>query len=203
MIFDYDYWYFQSAIHPKTCDEIVQFALTQKEERAITGSDPKPKASQYKEIFEKRQSNIVWLNERWIFNILQPYIAQANRSAGWNIQWDWSESIQFTKYKLNQFYGWHQDVNDKKYEGMNENYNGKIRKLSIIVTLVDGSEYEGGDLQINFRHRYMNENIKTMDEIRPKGSVIVFPSFIWHRVTPVTEGTRYTLVNWNLGWPWQ
>jgi|TARA_Y100000310_G_C20691799_1_gene822779 PKHD-type hydroxylase len=203
MIFGYDYWYFQSAIHPKTCDEVVKFALTKKEEVAITGSEPEPQDSHYKEIFEKRQSNIAWLNERWIYNILQPYVAEANRNSGWNIQWDYSESIQFTKYKLNQFYGWHQDVQEKPYDGKDENYNGKIRKLSIIITLVDGSEYEGGDLQINFRHRYIDEVIQTMDEIRPKGSVIIFPSFLWHRVTPVTKGTRYTLVNWNLGWPWQ
>jgi len=40
-------------------------------------------------------------------------------------------------------------------------------------------------------------------EIKPKGSVVVFPSFVWHRVKPVTAGTRYSLVIWNLGWPFR
>ena len=40
-------------------------------------------------------------------------------------------------------------------------------------------------------------------EITPKGSIIVFPSFVWHRVKPVTKGLRYSLVNWNLGWPFK
>ena len=40
-------------------------------------------------------------------------------------------------------------------------------------------------------------------EIRPRGSIIVFPSFVWHRVNPVTRGTRYSLVMWNLGWPFK
>ena len=40
-------------------------------------------------------------------------------------------------------------------------------------------------------------------EIRPRGSIVVFPSFVWHRVKPVTSGTRYSLVIWNLGYPWR
>ena len=40
-------------------------------------------------------------------------------------------------------------------------------------------------------------------EIRPQGSVIVFPSFVWHRVTPVTKGTRYSLVLWTCGQPFR
>ena len=53
-----------------------------------------------------------------------------------------------------------------------------------------------------------NENedtsiIQTSKEARVKGSVIVFPSFVWHRVAPVTKGTRYSLVIWNLGFPFR
>ena len=33
----------------------------------------------------------------------------------------------------------------------------------------------------------------------PRGSIIIFPSYTWHRVTPVTRGTRLSLVQWNLG----
>jgi PKHD-type hydroxylase len=56
---------------------------------------------------------------------------------------------------------------------------------------------------MNFRHKTKVDEIKKITEIREKGSVIVFPSFIWHRVTPVTAGTRYSLVNWNLGFPFR
>ena len=37
----------------------------------------------------------------------------------------------------------------------------------------------------------------------PKGSIVVFPSFIWHRVKPITKGTRYSLVMWNCGYPFK
>jgi PKHD-type hydroxylase len=70
--------------------------------------------------------------------------------------------------------------------------------------LTDGSEYKGGELQFDFRNynpnlRDESEHLITVKEILPKGTVVVFPSFLWHRVKPVTEGTRYSLVMWNLG----
>ena len=42
-------------------------------------------------------------------------------------------------------------------------------------------------------------NIIKCKEILPKGSIVVFPSYTWHRVSPVTSGTRLSLVQWNLG----
>ena len=46
-------------------------------------------------------------------------------------------------------------------------------------------------------------NTMICKEIRPKGSMVIFPSFVWHRVKPVTKGSRYSLVIWNLGRPFQ
>ena len=48
-----------------------------------------------------------------------------------------------------------------------------------------------------------NKHVLTVKEILPKGSIVVFPSFVWHRVQPVTKGTRYSLVIWNLGYPFK
>ena len=201
MLYETDYWFWKSSIPSNLCDDIVQHGLSKQESKAWTGTaeDPTPEKTADK----IRQSNVSWLDDRWIYDTIQPYVTQANESAGWNFEWDWSETIQFTKYKLNQFYDWHQDAYNKPYpDDGNPNRTGKIRKLSIIVTLVDGSEYDGGDLQMNFRHKAKIDEIKTITEIRPKGSVIVFPSYIFHRVTPVTRGTRYSLVNWNVGNPY-
>ena len=74
--------------------------------------------------------------------------------------------------------------------------------------MTDGSEYEGGELQFDFRDydpplRDESEHVKTVKEILPKGSIIVFPSYVWHRVQPVTKGKRYSLVLWNLGYPFK
>ena len=70
--------------------------------------------------------------------------------------------------------------------------------------MCDGSEYEGGDLEFDLRDKSdSTSNIQTTKIARKKGSIIVFPSFVWHRVTPVTQGTRYSLVIWNCGLPFK
>ena len=74
--------------------------------------------------------------------------------------------------------------------------------------LTDGSEYKGGELEFDFRNydphiRYESKHRIQCKEILPKGSIIFFPSFVWHRVKPVTSGTRYSLVVWHLGRPFR
>ena len=219
------YYYFQSALPPKLCDDIIRYGTAHKQEMAITGGAEKEDGSSRKadgslkksvinNIQKKRKSDIVWLNDRWIYNEIHPYIHQANKEAGWNFQWDWSESCQFTKYGEGQFYGWHTDSWIRPYkrkqneDGSWPEDNGKIRKLSVTVSLNDPSEYDGGNLEFDFRQdhdfeRNRKSHIRECVEIRPRGSIIVFPSFVWHRVNPVTRGTRYSLVMWNLGWPFK
>jgi PKHD-type hydroxylase len=77
---------------------------------------------------------------------------------------------------------------------------GKIRKISLTINLNTPGEYDGGDLKFDFGE-HADERFYTCEEIRPQGSVIVFPSFMPHCVTPVTRGTRYSLVLWCLGRP--
>ena len=66
----------------------------------------------------------------------------------------------------------------------------------------DPKDYKGGDLQFQFRNKTDPNIIDTVD-IKSKGSVIVFPSNVWHQVTPVTKGIRHSLVIWNLGQPYK
>ena len=211
------YWYFKSALTSKFCDEVIKYGLQHQENLAITGGigsnrDLKKQPLKEEEIVDlkkKRNSNIVWLNDKWIYKEIQPYVHEANKLAGWNFNWDFSESCQFTKYKLNQYYDWHCDSWNKTYDNPNDvNTCGKIRKLSMTCQLTDGSEYEGGELQFDCRNydphmRDEDKHVLTVKEILPKGSIVVFPSFVWHRVQPVTKGIRYSLVVWNLGYPFR
>ena len=198
------YWYFTAAIPPKICDDIIKFSLSKQEQMARTGGfgDRELSKEEIKDLKRKRNSDLVWLNETWIYRELHPYIHKANKNAGWNFEWNRSENCQFTKYKLNQYYDWHCDSWNKPYK------DGKIRKLSMTCQLTDGSEYEGGELEFDFRNYepHMRDESKhriQCKEILPKGSIIVFPSFVWHRVKPVTAGTRYSLVVWHLGKPFR
>jgi PKHD-type hydroxylase len=208
------YWFFQNAIPHKICDEIVKYGTTEKnrEVLAITGGYGKDRdlnkqpltENEIKDLKKKRNSNIVWLSDRWIYKEIQPYIRIANENAGWNFEWNWSEACQFTKYKKGQYYDWHCDSWEEPYTQEGET-KGKIRKLSVTVSLTDPNEYKGGELEFDFRNNDPDKkpNIKICSEILPKGSLVVFPSFVWHRVKPVTKGIRYSLVIWSLGYPYR
>ena len=208
------YWYFPSAISSLKCDEIIEYGKTKELTLARTGNQVSDNNKELTKeellnLQKKRKSEVIFLNEQWIFDEIQHYVHLANENAGWNFQWDYSETPQFTKYGIGQHYGWHCDQFEKTYPNDHENINlrGKTRKLSVTVSLNDPSEYKGGEFEFDFRNQDPDVNnnspsyIKKCLEILPKGSVVVFPSCIWHRVCPVTEGTRYSLVMWNVGNP--
>ena len=208
------FWFFQSVIPIKVCDDIVNYglALKEREVQALTGGfgrdrdlDKYPLTKkELTDLKKKRDSNIVWLDDTWIYKEIHPYIHQANRNAGWNFDWDYSEACQFTIYKKKQYYDWHCDSWDKPYM-VDGPTKGKIRKLSVTVSLTDPKEYKGGELEFDFRNEDPDKkpDIRSCTEILPKGSLVVFPSFVWHRVKPVTKGVRYSLVIWNLGYPFR
>jgi len=201
------YWYFKSAVPERICDDIVRYGKSLQDKMATTGGFGDPKTlskKQIKDLKTKRDSNIVWMNDKWIYKEIHPFVHQANANAGWNFQWDFSESCQFTKYNKNQYYDWHCDSWEKPYE--NGDTKGKIRKLSVTLSLSEGGKaYTGGELEFDFRNNDPDKktNIRKCKEILPKGSLVVFPSFVWHRVCPVKKGSRYSLVVWNLGAPYK
>ena len=205
------YYYFQSALTPRFCDELLKYGKSQQEQLALTGGQTekvnKGKPLEEKDILDlkkKRDSNIVWLSDRWIYKEIQPFIHQANRLAGWNFDWSFSEACQFTKYGPGQHYGAHCDSWEAPYDNpSNPDTHGKIRKLSVTCSLSDPSEYEGGELEFQFRNQDDPTPKKKCVEILPRGSICVFPSFVWHEVKPVTKGVRYSLVIWSLGYPFK
>jgi PKHD-type hydroxylase len=206
------YYYFQSVLTPRFCEDLIKYGISQQEQLAVTGGQADKiskgenlSSEDLKDLKKKRDSNIVWLNDRWIYKEIQPFIHQANKLAGWNFDWDYSESCQFTKYKLNQFYDWHCDSWELPYaDPNNKDTNGKIRKLSVTCSLSDPKDYKGGELEFDFRNMDPDKkSIRKCAEISPRGSIVVFPSHVWHRVKPVTKGTRYSLVIWNLGYPFR
>ena len=205
------YYYFKSAVPHRICDDIVKYGKSISDQMAVTGGfgreqgDKPLNQQQVKDLKKKRDSDVVWMSDRWIYKEIQPYVHRANAEAGWNFEWHFSEACQFTKYKKGQYYDWHCDGWDKPYHGPNQPIHGKIRKLSVTVTLSDPKDYKGGELEFDFRNTDPDKkhNIRKCTEILPKGSLVVFPSFVWHRVCPVKKGSRYSLVIWNLGWPYK
>lgn len=206
------YWFFQSAIPAKVCQQIIDTALERQQQVAVTGIEAKKIKEKNKlskkdvlDLKKQRHSNVVWMDDPWIFNLIQPFIREANKNSGWNYQWNWSETAQFTIYNKNQHYDWHCDSWLEPYNCPDlPNKHGRIRKLSVTVSLSDPKDYKGGDLEFDYRNHPMKSTNKVVcKQIRPRGSIVVFPSHIWHRVKPVISGTRYSLVMWNIGFPFK
>ena len=205
----YNYWYYRKALKKELCDKIISLCLKQNQGKAsIAEEDDKEGRYALAEDADKlRDCYTSWINDPWIYDILNPFIHAANKKAGWNFQWDWNEPSQFTVYNKNQFYGWHCDqlstpYNDTNTEFPQENFNNKYRKLSLTLQLTPSSEYKGGDFQFKW-FDYGKVKINQLKNGRELGTLIIFPSFLWHQVTPVTEGTRQSLVNWSIGKPFK
>jgi len=99
--------------------------------------------------------------------------------------WGFVEDLQYTIYEGDgEHYAWHLDRGGATSD--------TPRKLSMVLQLTDPKEYEGGELEIF-------EGPTPTKIKREKGLISAFPSFILHRVTPVTKGTRKTLVVWLTG----
>ena len=109
-----------------------------------------------------------------------------------NYKFDIFQLVQFARYRDGGHYGWHQDINES---GINP--QGESRKLSLTFSLSDPKTYEGGHLEFYRGERPMEEQV--IEDIRDQGSVVVFDSRDYHRVTPVTQGTRYSIVCWTVG----
>jgi|TARA_Y100000114_G_scaffold149968_1_gene164848 PKHD-type hydroxylase len=191
----YTYWYFKSVLSDEFCKKVINLAKQKQKVMATIGSGELNKKT--------RDSLVLFLNDPIIYKTLHPYIQTANKNAEWNFQWDSTEPVQYTEYNKKQHYRWHQDAWDQPYVNPEEPLSyGKIRKISVSCSLNDSKKYKGGKLQFDSSTPLKKEDIITCEEILPKGSIVVFPSFIWHRVTPVTRGTRQSLVLWNLGKPY-
>lgn len=207
MNLEYIYWWFNGVLPERWCDYVLQSGLKNNRSTAFIGDKGDKHNHSQEELNELRKirnSDIAWLDQHWIYREIHPFIDTANENAGWNFQWNWTETAQFTEYKPGQFYGWHQDSLNKSYENKEgKNYNGKIRKLSCSILLSSSDEYEGGELQFKGLDGNKDATVTTAKEAAKKGSITIFPSFNWHQVTPVTKGVRHSLVTWNLGEPWK
>jgi len=97
------------------------------------------------------------------------------------------EALQLANYDSSDegMYDWHIDMGP-----------GISRKLSVVVQLTDPDDYEGGELQI-----MTGRDIHTIKKER--GLITIFPSYTLHKVTPVTKGSRQSLVAWISGPPFK
>lgn len=177
-----NYYWFEKGFSPEELTEIERLvanldfsrAQTQAEDNGLTET-------------EYRKSNIKWIpmteTYKWIYDKLGDMAYEANQNLYHFDLHSMPEQIQYTEYYDHEkgHYDWHMDTG---YGNLSQ------RKISVTVQLSDAHEYEGGDLQLWPGGTY------PLVGPRGKGNVIIFPSFMMHRVTPVTRGTRKSFVLW-------
>tara|TARA_R100000963_G_C4601069_1_gene74745 strand:- start:125 stop:727 length:603 start_codon:yes stop_codon:yes gene_type:complete len=196
MLVDYKYWYFKNAIPKRICNEIIKVAENKTKQIGVTNGYSVEK--DLSKLYETRNSNVIWLNTPWIYKYITQYFDTANEKAGWNFSTTIFEDTQYTLYDKDQFYDWHTDGGSIVSESDDINFDNTVRKLSCSILLEDPKNYKGGDF--NFKWVEGKNTVEhKAEELDSIGSLIIFPSFLTHKVSPVTEGIRKSLVIWKVG----
>jgi PKHD-type hydroxylase len=180
-----NHWaYWDKAFTDEECDELIRIGNSINGQKALLSRKQKLN-------LQTRDSQIAWLYSLhgidWAFERMTSIVCELNeRYFGFDL-FGALEGFQFTKYEApSGKYGKHVDCA----------FNTPIRKISFTLQLSDPKDYEGGDLCLHLGSE--PEKMK-----KERGDVVIFPSYILHEVTPVTKGTRYSLVSWITGKPFK
>jgi len=184
--------YRTASITKETTDNVVDYCnkLPLKWVQGTTGADDELNR-------EKRNSQIAWIEDSKLKDYIFTQFESANTDPDWGFDLDAIEDLQYSIYErseTDQFHGhydWHNDVL------ISLDQPRRCRKLSMTMMLSQvGEDYEGGNFQFatihsgNAQHHSLELNY---------GDILVFPSFMEHRVNFVTKGVRRVLVAWAWG----
>lgn len=167
---------------PAECERIILIAHS-----GVFGD---AKVTDAKQSHSRRLAQTVWLDEErsadWIFERMLETFARANRDHfRFDLQ-EFSERMQVALYEMEAgaFFDWHIDTGTSVLSAR--------RKLTMVVQLSENDSYDGGQLETN-ADGYLREASRSI------GSALILPSFMLHRVRPVTRGNRYSLTLWSHG----
>lgn len=104
----------------------------------------------------------------------------------YNFDMEISNSVELYTYQSGDFFDYHMDL----YKG-----SASRRKLTFLILLSNGDEYDGGDLE------FFSNIVGKLPRV--KGTIAIYPSFIMHKVTSLTKGIRYSLGGECLGEPFR
>jgi len=194
------FYVFPQAISKKECEKLLDYCIKNtklKEAAILNPGESDADINRSNRVYPKiRITDIAFVEpdangDNKVNELAWQYLIEAN-ARNFNYKIETFQLVQFARYRDGGHYGWHRDVNESAISP-----NGESRKLSLTLCLTDPKDYEGGELQFFNGERLEEQRI--INDIQDQGSVIVFDSRDWHRVTPVTKGTRYSLVCWSVG----
>ena len=198
MRLEHPYCVVDRAFSPAFCERIVETGEAAETMDGEVIRDPENMV---------RKSVVSWLGYSdeiaWLYDALTQVVSDANKRH-WNWVLSGPESMQYTRYGPDQYYGWHADQRKKPYPSDDRRWPGLTRKITAVVSLSSHEDYEGGNFMIETLERPPQEQdkrLKSLPEVRSLGSILIFPSFLYHQVTNVSSGRRRSLVAWFLGPP--
>ncbi len=176
-----EYRYLESIFSPEEIRNIIKVGWSYVKAESKTGDGEGFSAI--------RKSKNSWIPpseiSNWIYERIQAAVVEVNKHFEFDLHS--LENLQFTEYNSEYKGHYHRHI-DKFPTAVSPNSH---RKLSFSIQLSDPNSYSGGDLIIyNGTQMVANKNM---------GTINFFPSYTLHEVTPVTEGTRYSLVGWCSG----
>ena len=204
----------KNALNSEGCKSIIKNL----KDKTQIGTHINDDGSVTKVANKQRNSDIAWFNDHELQNALRGFVDIANYECGWRYDIVDNEQLQFTVYDgaKKQHYDWHTDGQcdhhnvrkSMQFHNPSEpnlfytpqtNLLGTVRKLSVSAILND--DYEGG--QLMFRFLDGDSNLQEVKLAPRLGDVIIFPSYLDHKVAPVTKGIRYSVVAWFGGPPFK
>jgi PKHD-type hydroxylase len=170
------------ALSPDECDRIIaQVQAHQMKDAGLVKGQT---------AHDIRRAEIGWLDDiadmAWVMDRMIGHVARANREGfAFEIS-DFGESAQVARYGAERqgHFDWHSDIGAGNWAAK--------RKLTVVLQISEPTDYEGGALELR-----PDSNVATTP--RTRGLATIFPSFVLHRVTPVTAGTRWSLTLWAHG----
>ena len=159
------------------CEIIIDYANKKNKNIAGVGNNYIDKKT--------RKNKIVWFGEKdgslsWLYKKIASFVFDENTKHYKFDLYGLTEDLQFTIYDtIDDHYKWHYDSG-----------GAQVRKLSLSIQLSDPKDYEGCELE------FIESENGNKDLLKPQGTIILFPSYLAHRVTSLTSGTRYSLVSW-------
>lgn len=203
------FYVFPNAVPKKQCEKILKYCIKNTEftDASVIGQGGSDAGELVegtaKHDHEIRKTDVGFIidKENMVNEQAWRFLREAN-AIQFNYKLEYFQAVQFARYQNGGHYDWHQDVSSGSAQP-------ECRKLSLTFCLTDPDTYEGGNLEF-FNGGKGFEDFPLPDgrvikgeqvakDIRAQGSAIVFDSWDWHRVTPVTKGIRYSIVCWTVG----
>jgi len=169
----------EQILSPQECTDIIALGKhngVKKEDNIVNSNDVGVDKS-------IRSTEIYFINEVSLYQKIMPHVVRLNK---WNYKFSRVEPLQLGIYREGDHYDWHVDDDGVSYDNSAGPFAGLNRLLSFSILL--NEEFDGGEFVIN-----------DVLPLNKTGQILLFPSTIKHKVNPVTQGTRYSLVGWCCG----